>query len=637
MLAFEIDFRRLAVEAFSDRSRALRLEDVIRQYDQFADRVEQTIWWRLRRKIRRLQRRPVDIVRPSAHVSAPAIEQNRYDDWLRHNSPRASDLDRLRDVSVLLPRQPTFSILMPIYQTPERYLRAAVESVLAQAYQNWELCVVDDASPSSGPADVIREYAARDPRIGLSVRRENGHIARASNDALAMARGEFIALLDHDDVLTADALFENALALNREPDLDMLYSDEDKIDESGRRSGAYFKPDWSPDTFLTKMYTGHLAVMRRSLVEEIGGFRAEFTGSQDYDLVLRISERTQRIHHIPRVLYSWRLHSESTSQSASAKTYAYEAALGTLQQALDRRGEGGQVTPSHAGLGHYTVRYSIRSFDRVSIVVPTRNGAFDVRRCLDSLFARTDYPNYEVVLMDNGSDRTDALELFASYRRTEPLRFRYLRHDRPFNFSELNNVAVRTSTAPYLLFLNNDTEILHDDWLTAMVEYAQRPSIGAVGAKLIYGNDTIQHAGVVLGIGGIAGHSHRHLDRSAGGYANNVRLTTNYSAVTAACLMLRRDVFTAVGGFDETFPVAYNDVDLCLRIRERGLYNVYLPHVELMHYESQTRGYDVDAESIERDRNERARLQQRWQQAWSVDPFYSPHLTLGAENFGYAP
>ncbi len=637
VLATEIDARRLAVEAFVDRSRALRLADVIHAYDGYADAVERTLWWRIRRKLRRMLGRPLDITRPNAHVAPAAIEQNRYDDWLTRHSPRPSDIDRMRAMAPLLPHQPLFSVIMPVYETPERYLRTAIESVLAQAYPYWELCVVDDASPSDAAATIVREYAATDNRIRLAVRADNGHIARSSNDALVMARGEFIALLDHDDVLTADALFENALAINTDPGLDMIYSDEDKIDDDGRRTAPYFKPSWSPDTFLTKMYTGHLAVLRRSLVEELGGFRPEFNGSQDYDLVLRLSERTDRIHHIERVLYSWRMHPGSTAQDAGAKRYAYAAALAALQEALDRRAEGGIVAPSATGAGHYVVRYALAAHDRVSVIVPTRNGAGDVRRCLDSLFAHTTYPNYEVILLDNGSTRPDALELFVHYARVEPERFRCVRHDVPFNYSEINNVAVDGASGTYLLFLNNDTEILHADWMHAMVEYAQRPSIGAVGAKLLYANGTIQHAGVVLGIGGIAGHSHRHFPAAAGGYANNVALTTNYSAVTAACLMVRRNVFAAVGGFDQTFAVAYNDVDLCLRIRELGLLNVYVPHVELMHFESQSRGYDLDAQSIERDRGERARLQSRWQHAWSVDPFYSRHLTLESEDFRIAP
>jgi GT2 family glycosyltransferase len=641
-LAHEIDFRRLAAEAFASRMNGLRqsaaLAQVQSRVDEFADAVERTIWWRVRARVRRLMKRSPDIVRPKvADLAKIDPPESKYRQWLEMNAPRPADIERMRVVSSFLAYRPTFSVLMPTYETPERYLRTTIESVLAQAYPLWELCVVDDASPSAHVADVVREYGARDARIRLLVRSVNGHIAQASNDALAMATGEFVALLDHDDVLQPDALFENALALNEQSDLDFIYSDEDKVHEDGHRSDPYFKPDWSPDTFLTKMYTSHLAVFRRTLLDEIEGFHAGVDGAQDYDLVLRATERTQRIQHIAKVLYSWRLHEKSTSQNPASKDYAYASSMRAIQAALDRRGEGGVVAVSTAGPGHWSVRYPIRAFERVSVVVPTRNGAFDVRRCLDSLFSLTTYPNYEVLLLDNGSDQRDALQLFAEYQQREPPRFRYLRHDVPFNYSEINNVAARASAGEYLLFLNNDTEITDGEWMTAMVEYAQRPSIGAVGAKLLYGNGTIQHAGVVIGIAGIAGHSHRHWQRDEGGYANNVCLTTNYSAVTAACLMVRREVFFAVGGFDESFAVAYNDVDLCLRIREAGYQNVYLPHVEVMHYESQSRGYDATPEQIERDKRERVRLQARWQQAWSRDPFYSPHLTLSTEDFQLAP
>jgi GT2 family glycosyltransferase len=646
VLAYEIDFRRLAAEAFSNRvshrQQAAQMNALLgyvkQELDRYADAVERTIWWRLRKRVRRLMKRPEDIVRPAlAQASHIAAAYDRYRKWLEMNAPRPADLERMGAVASFLNYRPTFSILMPAYQTPEKYLRSAIESVLGQAYPHWELCIVDDASPSDHVVTVVREYGVADPRVRLIVRTENGHIAQASNDALEIATGDFVALLDHDDLLSPDALFENAIALNERPDLDFIYSDEDKVDDAGRRAEPFFKPDWSPDTFLTKMYTSHLAVFRRSLLQELGGFRAGFDGAQDYDLVLRVTERSKRIHHIAKVLYSWRLHTNSTSQNPASKDYAYASSMRAIQAALDRRDEGGCVSPAAAGLGHWSVRYPVRAFERVSVIVPTRNGAFDVRRCLDSLFALTTYPNYEVVLLDNGSDQQAALDLFAEYQKREPVRFRYLRHDAPFNFSEINNFAARQASGGFLLFLNNDTEILDGDWMTAMVEYAQRPTVGAVGAKLIYGNGTIQHAGVVIGVGGIAGHSHRHQPRSTGGYANSVALVTNYSAVTAACMMVRRELFDSVGGFDESFSIAYNDVDLCLRLREGGYDNVYLPHVELMHYESRSRGYDVTPDQIERDKRERVRLQKRWQQAWSADPLYSPHLSLSSEGFEMAP
>lgn len=554
-----------------------------------------------------------------------------YGYWLREHELRTSERALIAQLLPLLPRTPKISVLMPTYETPERYLRAALDSVVDQLYPHWELCIADDASPSPHVTAVLEEYAALDDRIKLVVRERNGHIAAASNSALALATGEFVALLDHDDVLTRDALFHVALLLGDHPDADMIYSDEDKVDDSGMRRDPYFKPDWSPDSFLGRMYTAHLGVYRRSLVEAIGGFRVGFEGSQDYDLVLRLTERTTKIHHIPRVLYHWRIHEESTAASGGAKEYAFEAGRRALAEALERRGEPGQVQRL-PDLGSYIVRYAIRDPARVSIIVPTRDHADDVERCLSSIFARSTYPDFEVVLLDNGSTDPPALEAFAGWPERDP-RVRVVPYDVPFNFSRINNYAVTQSTGRYLLFLNNDTEVLVDDWLEAMVEQAQRPSIGAVGAKLLYPDGTVQHAGVVLGIGGVAGHSHKYSDGAAHGYFNMLRTVNNYSAVTGACMMIRRDAFQAAGGFDERLAVAFNDVDLCLRLRAAGLYNVVLPHVVLYHHESKSRGHEDTPEKQARFVAEQAVMKERWNVGGLDDPHYSPHLSVMTEDY----
>ncbi len=468
-------------------------------------------------------------------------------------------------------------------------------------------------------------------RVKLALRAENGHIAAASNSALALATGEYVALLDHDDVLAPDALFHVALTVNRYPDADVLYSDEDKIDEDGHRSEPYFKPDWSPDSLLARMYTGHLAVFRRSLVTELGGFRLGFEGSQDYDLVLRATERTDRIRHIPRVLYHWRIHPASTASSAASKDYAYEAGRRALEEALARRGEPGRVEQL-AQPGSYVVRYALRRPDKISIIVPTRDHGDDVERCLASIFARPTYPDFEVVLVDNGSTDAASLATFARWSAAEP-RVRVLRYDVPFNFAAINNFAARRSDGAYLLFLNNDTRVVTPDWLEALAEQAQRPSIGAAGAKLLYPDGTIQHAGVVTGIGGTAGHVHKRADGGAGGYFNILRTVNNYSALTGACLMVRREAFERAGGFDEALGIAFNDVDLCLKLRALGLYNVYLPHVVLVHDESRSRGYEDTADKQARYAREAGIMQERWHVERHNDPHYSPHLTLEAEDF----
>ncbi|HEX3463928.1 MAG TPA: glycosyltransferase family 2 protein [Candidatus Elarobacter sp.] len=559
-------------------------------------------------------------------------KRTEYERWLRANGLRAADAELVRGMVGVLPRAPVISVLMPAYDTPERYLRAALDSVLAQLYPHWELCVADDASPDPRVREVLHEYAAREPRIKLALRETNGHIAAASNSALALATGEYVALLDHDDVLTPDALFHVALAALRDPDAGVIYSDEDKIDELGRRAEPYFKPDWSPDSFLARMYVGHLLALKRALVVELGGFRTGFEGSQDYDLVLRASERTERVHHIPRVLYHWRIHPQSTSSETGSKAYAYEAGRRAIEEAIARRGEPGRVEQLPEP-GSYVVRYDIRAPLKVSVVMPTRDHGEDVERALSSIFANAaPYENFELLLIDNGSTDRASLDTFAAWAAREP-RVRVVRYDVPFNFARINNFGAEQTDGAYLLFLNNDTEVLTPDWMEAMVEQAQRPSIGAVGAKLLYPDGTVQHAGVVTGIGGVAGHAHKHADPNDGGYFNTLRTVNNYSAVTGACMMVRREAFARAGGFDEKLAVAFNDVDLCLKLRALGLYNVYLAHVQLIHHESKSRGSDEDPAKAARFQAERRIMEERWRTAERADPHYSAHLTLVSEDF----
>ena len=559
-------------------------------------------------------------------------QRTAYERWRRANDLRPGDYDTIRRTIAVLPRTPVISVLMPVYDPPERYLRAALGSVREQLYPHWELCAADDASRDPAVREVLRECAAADPRVKLALRETNGHIAAASNSALALATGEFVALLDHDDLLAPDALFQVALLANAHPDAGFVYSDEDKIDELGRRSEPYFKPDWSPDSFLARMYVGHLAVFRRALLLEIGGFREGFEGSQDYDAVLRATERTDRIRHIPRVLYHWRIHSASTSAATESKTYAYEAGRRALEEAIARRGEPGRVEMLPEP-GSYVVRYAIVRPEKVSVIVPTRDHGEDVDRALESVFANAAaYPNFELLLIDNGSRDPASLATFARWAARDP-RVRVVRHDVPFNFAAINAFGVASTDGAYLLFLNNDTEVRTADWMAAMVEYAQRPSIGAVGAKLLYPDGTVQHAGVVTGIGGVAGHAHKYAAAESGGYFNTLRTVNNYSAVTAACMMVRREAYVRAGGFDPRLAVAFNDVDLCLKLRALGLANVYLAHVVLVHHESKSRGYEDDPAKQARFAEEARIMQERWHCAEREDPHYSPHLSLVSEDF----
>ena len=650
LLAYEVDARRHTAELIRRREAVpprpdTQLFQLLAEMTLAINTMQATKFWRLRNAWFLLKHRlGLSKAGPAlAYDFVDRIEAIKmvgptpYEKWIARTQPRESDLALMRRTIAHFPATPMFSFIVPVYETPESYLRAMIESVLSQIYPYWELCLVDDASPSPYIGAVLQEYATAEPRIKVHRRESNGHIVRASNDALAMASGEFVALLDHDDLLTPDALYEVALALLEHSDADLLYSDEDKIDDEGRRFGPFFKPDWCPDSFLTRMYTSHLGVYRRSLVSDLGGFRAGFDGSQDYDLVLRVTERTDRIVHIPRVLYHWRVHSGSVASGAQAKPYAYDAALRALNEAMERRGEGGRVEHLGDALGHYVVRYAIRSHEKVSIIIPTRDHGDDVDRCLTSIFERSTYPDFEVLVLDNGSREPATRQIFENWMRREPDRLRIIRHDVPFNFSEINNYAASHATGTHLLFLNNDTEVVAEDWIEAMVEQAQRESIGAVGAKLLYEDGRIQHAGVVLGIGGIAGHAFRFFEADAQVHYNYLQTVNNFSAVTAACMMMRRSVFEEVGGFDERFAVAYNDVDLCLRIGRAGYRIVYLPHVVLFHYESKSRGYDVSEEQVARDQRERELMQRVWGIAGLRDPCYNPNLTLEREDFSIAP
>ncbi|MBD2484162.1 tetratricopeptide repeat protein [Planktothrix sp. FACHB-1365] len=561
------------------------------------------------------------------------VEDYMYKLWRDKNFPRASDLIKMAETIELFRYKPVFSVIMPVYNTPEEFLREAIESVINQIYPYWEFCIADDASPSPHVKEVLEEYQAKDSRIKVIYRTKNGHISASSNSALELATGEFITLLDHDDLITPDGLYEVALLLNRNPDLDMIYSDEDKISPNGNLINPYFKPEWCPESFLSRMYTCHLGTYRRSIIEEIGGFRIGYEGAQDYDLVLRFTEKTQKIAHIPKVLYHWRMHSGSTAGGTEAKPYAYEASEKAIQDAVDRRRETGIVTGVPGFLGHHLVRYKIMDYKKVSIIIPTRDLGEVLDRCLQSIFTQTIYPNYEVIVIDNGSVQDYTFKVFSKWNSQEPSRFKCYRLDIPFNFSTINNYGVSQATGDYLLFLNNDTEVIHPDWMNAMVEQVQRPQIGAVGVLLLFPDNTIQHAGVVMGLGGVAGHGYYAMSSDIPGYFGNVVGFNNVSAVTGACLMCRREVFEQIGGFDEQLTVAYNDVDLCLKMLDQGYRNLYLPHVKLYHHESKSRGYEDTPEKKERLNRESKIIEGRWQKYIDNDPCYSPHLTRICQNF----
>ena len=544
---------------------------------------------------------------------------NEYQAWFLRHRATPQQVEAMRMESRTFTYAPLISVITPVFNTPVAWLEVAVDSVLAQAYENWELILIDDASSDPETLSILPVLAGRDPRIRLSRLPQSGGISAASNEGLMVAAGEWVGLFDHDDILEPDALYQTAKLLQTQPDADMIYSDEDKLTENGF-DAPLFKPDWSPDFFLSYNYICHFTTLRRSLVDEVGGFRSEYDGAQDYDLFLRIIERTNRIHHIPRILYHWRRSASSTSDNIRRKPKALEAGKKAIDEHLSRCGDEGHVAIDWRTHAYWVKREVVRP-RKVCIIIPARDGIPLLSRCIDSLVKKTSYQDYEIVIVDNDSQSEEAREYFA---RTP---HRLLHFQGPFNFSAINNFAVEQTSCPWLLFLNNDVEIIETEWLSAMVEHVQRPEVGAVGARLLYPDNTIQHAGVVLGVGGIAQHAFRGFAAEDPGVNRQLQVTRNYSSVTGACLLTRREVFQEVGGFDEErLPVTFNDVDLCLKMRRAGYLIVYTPFAKLYHHESASRRRSVEA--LETDV-----MRERWPDLLERDPYYNPNLSRERADF----
>lgn len=550
--------------------------------------------------------------------------------------PNKSELREQRINSKKFDYRPKISIIIPTYNTLEKFLKASLESVLNQSYDNWELCISDDASKNNSTRQIIKDYSKKDERIKFVFRKDNGHICKASNSALELATGDFIGLLDHDDVLWPNALYEVVRLLNSNNEVDLIYSDEDKLLEDGRtHADPFFKPDWSPDLLRSINYICHFIVIRKSVIDKVGRFRVGLEGAQDWDLFLRICRETSRIAHIPKVLYSWRKSSSSTAGSEYQKNYAFSNQKKALSDDLRARGYQGSVVSVLDGK-YWRVKYEIEKKELVSIIIPTKDKKVYIERCLNSLIEKIKYPNYELVIVDTGSTDPEIFDLYEKIKKKH-IKTKVLNWNKKFNFSLVCNYGVKKSSGKYLLFLNNDTEIISSDCLEAMLEQAQRKEVGVVGAKLLYPDGRIQHAGVILGLGGGAGHIFKYFTpEDIGRFFSFVvysELLRNYSALTGACLMIKKKDFDTVKGFDGKFRIAFNDIDLCLKIKELNLSNIYTPFSVLKHYESISVGRpEVGNRDIDELIKETKMLRKKWSKYIDKDPFYNANLTLNKEN-----
>ncbi|MGF7210553.1 GT2 family glycosyltransferase [Skermanella aerolata] len=577
-------------------------------------------------------------LRMAERLNAPA--HDGYKDWVALFDTLADDDIAAIGAHIAAMRAPPLiSVLMPVYDPDPGHLAEAIGSVIGQIYPHWELCIADDASTDPAVRRLLADYAKRESRIRLVTRAANGHISAASNSALELATGEYLALLDHDDLLPAHALYRIAADLEAHGPADLIYSDEDKIDGDGRRHEPHFKSDWNPELFLAQNMISHLGVYRTGLVRAAGGFRVGFEGSQDWDLALRVTELTKltepnRIRHIPHILYHWRVFATSGSFSTDHGGKAAEAGRRAVAEHLERTGQAAQVVPGISGYNR--VRRALPDpVPRVSLIVPTRDRVELLRNCIDGLLDRTDYPDLEVLIVDNASVEPETLAYFDGLA-AEP-RVRILRREGPFNFSALNNDAATQATGSLIGFVNNDIEVIEPGWLSEMASHAARPGVGAVGAKLLYGDGKIQHAGVILGVLGVAGHTHKGFGRHDYGYFSRLRLCQNLSCVTAACMVMPKAVFESVGGFDAVnLAIAFNDVDLCIRIREAGYQVIWTPYSELYHLESASRGSDLTPENRDRFAAEVKYMQDRWGDVLRRDPYYNPNLSLDATDFSLA-
>lgn len=546
-----------------------------------------------------------------------------YKEWYENHRVLEKDLEEQKSVHFL--KEPLISIIVPIYNTPITFLRQMIDSVQQQSYAKWELCIGNASPEKQEIRQVLEEYKS-DKRIKEIAILENKGIAENTNKAMTISEGEFIGLLDHDDLLAPNALYEVVKALNENNLAEVVYTDEDKVTaDLEEHFRPHFKPDFNLDLLRSNNYICHFFVASRDLIKRVGGFRPEFNGAQDYDLILRCTEQAKQIVHIPKILYHWRVHKASTADNPASKMYAFDAGKRAIEEHLVRCRTKGTVQHTK-DLGFYRVKYEVCGEPLVSIIIPNKDQSEALKKCLDSIREKTSYRNYEIIIVENNSEEP---ETFAFYKKIAGEKIKIVTWEGEFNYSAINNFGVRHARGDYLLLLNNDVEIINGDWLTEMLSHCQRKEVGIVGAKLYYPDNTIQHAGIIIGIGGVAGSVFVGLPRAFSGYLHKASIQLDLSAVTAACMLVKRSVFEQVGGLEEKLKVAFNDVDFCLRVREKGYLVVYDPYAELYHYESKTRGAEDTKEKIRRFQTEIEYMRSHWIGLLKKgDPYYNCNLSL---------
>ena len=561
-------------------------------------------------------------------------EEVPYGPWYEAYVPDEAALEKQRHHH--FEYSPLISVAVPAYRTPEKFLAQMIDSLLAQTYGNWELCIANGSPEDSAMKKVLEEYTKKDSRIRVSELTENKGIAGNTNAALEMAQGEFVGLLDHDDLLAPNALYEIVRALDEDRTLDAVYTDEDKVTtELDEHFQPHLKPDFNLDLLRSNNYICHFFVVRRSIVQKVGGFRQEFDGAQDHDFIFRCIETAEKVGHIPEILYHWRTHKASTADNPASKMYAFDAGKRAIEAHLKRTGTEGTV--SHTpDLGFFRVKYPVQGQPLVSIIIPNKDEKETLKACIDSIREKTEYPNYEIIIVENNST-TD--EIFQYYKElSQDPRIRLLRWKKEFNYSAINNYGVRHANGEYLLFLNNDVTVITPGWIKELLGVCQRPEVGAAGVKLIYPDDTIQHAGCVIGLGGIAGHMFVDMPANRTGYLHKASILQDMSAVTAACMMMKRTAFEEAGGFTEKLSVAFNDVDLCLKVRKNHKLIVYDPYVQLYHMESKTRGAEDNKEKVRRFQEEIEYMRCQWIDILKKgDPYYNKNLSLTKWNYSLRP